>query len=63
MHKKFNLEFNQFDRKKQRLDEFYFHLVQIQKFESLAFVLKLILTLSHGQAAVERLFSINKNVI
>lgn len=61
--KKLNLEFNQFDRKKQRLDDFYFHLVKIQNFESLAFILKLILTLSHGQAAVERLFSINKNVI
>ena len=35
----------------------------MQKYESLAFFLKLIFTLSHTQAAVERLFSINKNVL
>ena len=61
--KKYNLEFQQFNQTKQRLDEFHFQVIQVQKFESLAFVLKLIFTLNHSQAAVERLFSINKNVL
>ena len=30
---------------------------------NLAFVIKIILTLSHGQAAIERSFSINKSVL
>ena len=35
----------------------------IKKYVNLAFVIKMILTLSHGQAAVERSFSINKSVV
>ena len=50
--KKYHLEFVKFD---QKCDQF-------EQYESLSFVLTLILTLSHGQAAVERCFSINNNV-
>ena len=35
----------------------------IKKYVNLAFVNKMILTLSHGQATVERSFSINKSVV
>ena len=38
-------------------------LPAIKKYVNLAFVIKMILTLSHGQAAVERSFSINKSVV
>ena len=37
--------------------------MQIQKLESFDFVLKLILNLTHGQAAVDRSFSTNKNIL
>ena len=42
---------------------FFFSLPAIKKYVNLAFVIKMILTLSHGQAAVERSFSINKSVV
>ena len=42
---------------------FFFSLPAIKKYVNLAFVIKIILTLSHGQAAVERSFSINKSVV
>jgi len=45
------------------LDEFYFDTVGIQKYEAVAYVLKLILTLSHGQASVERGFSHNNALL
>ena len=60
--KKYHLQFEKFD---QRCDgeDFYFNVIQIQKYESLSFVLRLILTLSHGQAAMEWCFGINNNVL
>ena len=61
--KRYHLEFEKFDQICDRLDDFYPHVIQIQQYESLSFVLRLILTLSHGQAAVERCFSINSNVL
>ena len=51
--KKYHLEFEEFDQKCDQLDDFYFHVIQIQQYESLSFVLRLILTLSHGQGAIE----------
>ena len=42
-----------FCRKDKRLDEFYFHVLGIQKYKELAYIVKITLTLSHGQAAVE----------
>ena len=52
-----------YDKQKDRLDTFFFSMSAIKKYVNLAFVIKIILTLSHGQAAVERSFSINKSVV
>eukprot|EP00111_Clytia_hemisphaerica_P010133 TCONS_00029622-protein len=51
-----------FDRTKMRLDHFYFNDLgaAVEKCKSFSFVLKVVLTLSHGQAAVERGFSVGK---
>ncbi|XP_066936367.1 uncharacterized protein [Clytia hemisphaerica] len=51
-----------FDRTKMRLDHFYFNVLgaAVEKCKSFSFVLKVVLTLSHGQAAVERGFSVGK---
>ena len=53
-------KFSNYDKQKDRLDTFFFSLPAIKKYVNLAFVIKMILTLSHGQAVVERSFSINK---
>ena len=42
-----------------RLDNFWFQKAKISHFKTLAFVAKLVLTLLHGQAFVEREFSIS----
>lgn len=60
--KKFHDKFEEFS-KEDRLDEFYFDTTGIQKYEDVAYVLKLILTLSHGQASVERGFSHNNALL
>ena len=46
-----NDNFRNFSCQDDQLDHFYFHVVQIQKYEELAFVVKLVLTQSHGQSA------------
>ena len=46
-----------------RLDYFYFKLASISKYKDLLFAVKFILTLSHGQASVERGFNINANIV
>ena len=38
------------------LDEFYFDIVKVPNFKELSSLLKIILSLSHGQADVERGF-------
>jgi len=45
------------------LDEFYFDIVKVPKFKELSSLLKIILSLSHGQADVERGFSLNSGVL
>lgn len=56
--------FKQFDRSSQRLDHFWYNLiVTMNGSEKLLNFLKRILILSHGNAFVERGFSINKEVI
>ena len=60
--KKLRMEFEVFDQKLQRLDKFYFQKVQIQNCKTLSFLLKIMFTLSHGQAEVEHGFSINQQV-
>ena len=57
-----NQKFIEFDRKIQRL-EFFFEDVNIQKHKQLSHVLKIVLTLSHGQASVERGFIQNKTIL
>ena len=56
-------KFAEFDESSCRLDEFYFEKIGIQKYGELSFVIGLILTLSHGQASVERGFSINNAIL
>lgn len=60
--RKFHVEFEELS-KEDRLDEFYFDTVGIQKYQDVAYVLKLILTLSHGQASVEQGFSHNNALL
>ena len=55
---KINVEiFQSFSYDETALDDFFFKLVGVEKCKDLSFLLKIVLTLSHGQAAVERSFS------
>ena len=51
-----------FSEKEQRLDTFFFNDIGIGKYEHLSFILRLLLTMSHGQSAVERNFSLKNNL-
>ena len=42
-----------FDPKNDRLDDFYFQHTCVNNYKDLSFVLRVVLTLSHGQASVE----------
>lgn len=57
--------FLQFDKPSDsnRLDDFYWQYLNLKKYQNLAEVVKIILTLSHGQASVERGFSVNKTLL
>ena len=47
-----------------RLDAFFYDVLNTQKtYENLWTTVKFLLTLSHGQAAVERGFSVNKEAL
>ena len=59
----FREKFSNYDKQKHRLDTFFFSLPAIKRYVNLTFVIKMIRTLSHGQAAVERSFRINKSVV
>jgi len=53
-----------YDSKTQRLDEFYFGLLsEKESYRDLWTVIQLVLVLSHGQASVERSFSINEDIL
>ena len=56
-------ELKLFDPPKTDLDDFYFHKLgsETKKHDLFSYVLKIIMTLSHGQAAVERGFSLGKS--
>ena len=56
-------DFEQFSQESCRLDELYFHKTGVAKYQDVAFVIRLLLTLSHGQAAVERGFSHNNALL
>lgn len=49
-----------FNPKKQKINVFYFNFLK-SKHKELCDIRKLTLTISHGQADVERVFSLNKN--
>lgn len=54
----------QFDSKTQRVDEFYFSILSREKkFAELWTVIQIVLVLSHGQAPVERSFSVNRDIM
>ena len=57
-----DVELQQFSPKEDWLDEFFFHKLNFSKHTNLSFVVKILLTLSHGQAAVERGFSVKNNI-
>ena len=52
-----------FDYQNDRLDDFYFQKACVKDYKELSFVIRLVLTLSHGQAAVERGFSLNNSSV
>ena len=52
-----------FTHPKDRLDDFYYQHAFISNYKELSFVVRLVLTLSHGQAAVECGFSINNTSV
>lgn len=57
-------DFLSFDPANDRLDVFYWkYITGIKSVDKLAEILKIVLTLSHGQAAVERGFSVNKSLL
>ena len=57
------LAFEKFNRYEQRLDEFFMKQTGIVSYTNQLSILKLVLVLSHGQANVERCFSVNNNVL
>ena len=61
--KAIKLESFKFTHPKDRLDDFYYQHACISNYKELSFIVRLVLTLSHGQAAVERGFSINNTSV
>ena len=56
------LDFSSFDEETTWLDHFYFKIIMVGRSEVLSFILKIILIMSHGQASVERGFSLNDSM-
>ena len=57
-------DFENFSYKIDRLDEFLFkHIAKVSAFSKLWNLIKKLLTLSHGQASVERGFSVNRQIM
>lgn len=57
-----SFDFKNFDCRIMKLDKFFHPFFEKKKYPELWNVLKILLILSHGQASVERGFSINKNI-
>ena len=55
--------FFEFNKESDRLDDFYFKKCNINRYKELAAIVKILFTLSHGQASVERGFSENNQVL
>ena len=65
MHEEVNTNrdaFASFNEENDRFDMFYFSTFNMGKYKELSIILKTILALSHGNASVERGFSVNKNM-
>ena len=60
---KYQKDFEEFSQESSRLDEFCFHKMEVAKCQDVAFVIRSLLTLSHGQAAVEWGFSHNNALL
>ena len=56
------LAFYCFDEETTRLDHFYFKIIMVGHYEVLSFILKIIFTVSHGQASMECGFSLNDSL-
>ena len=56
------LAFSSFDEETTRLDHFYYKIIMVGRYEVLSFILKSNFTVSHGQASMERGFSLNNSV-
>ena len=56
------LAFSSFDGETTRLDHFYFKIILVGRYEVLSFILKIVFTMSHGQASVKCGFSLNDSV-
>ena len=56
------LAFSSFDEETTRADHFYPKIIMVVRYEVLSFILKIIFTLSHGQASVEHEFTLNDSV-
>ena len=65
MQKKYDLaKFSSFRSGEDRLDSFLSEMLQAQEeYKELWLTMQLLLTLSHGQATIERGFSVNKEVL
>ena len=61
--KRFKDTFSSYEQNTERIDDFCFRKINIQHYKSLSFLLQILFIMSHGQAAVERGFSINNNVV
>ena len=62
--KQYHERFTNFQREDGLLDEFFFSTCEVDKnYKELSSVIEIILTLSHGQAAVERNFSLGKSFV
>ena len=57
------VRFENFSANDNTLDDIYFRFIRIMKYKVLSFLVKTVLTLSHGQASVECSFSLNKSVL
>ena len=58
-----NIKSVNYNRENQRLDEFFFDTIDLSNKPDLGEVLKVVLTLGHGQADVERGFNVNKETL
>ena len=57
------VKFENFSANDTNLEDFYLKFIRIEKYKELLFLVKIVLTLNHGQAFVECSFSLNKSVL